>query len=96
MLPNWASAPGWSSDTPLAGSGQTVTISLSGTAPDSLKLELIHPTLEALDQHVLLKRSDELYSGTVVRADGRLHVLISDEAGDWRLTGMHRTRAGHA
>lgn len=70
-----------------AGS-RTVNINLSGTAPDRLKLELIHPTLEHMDQHVLLKRNDDVYTGSVVRVDTRLHVLISDEQESWRLTGI--------
>ena len=70
------------------GSSRTVSISLSGTAPDRLRLELIHPTLEHMDQHVLLKRNADVYTGSVVRADTRLHVLISDEQESWRLTGI--------
>jgi hypothetical protein len=73
---------------PLEGNGRTVAISLSGAAPDRLKLELIHPTLEQMDQRVLLKRTDHAYTGSVVKPDTRLHVLISDEQGSWRLTGI--------
>ena len=75
---------------PPAGGSRTVnlSLSLSGTAPDRLKLELIHPTLEHMDQHVLLKRNADVYTGSVGRADTRLHVLISDEQGSWRLTGV--------
>jgi hypothetical protein len=71
-----------------AGSSRTVSINLSGTAPDRLRLELIHPTLEHMDQHVLLKRNADVYTGSVARADTRLHVLISDEQETWRLTGI--------
>jgi hypothetical protein len=71
----------------LAGNGRTVSISLSGAAPDRLKLELIHPTLEHMDQRVLLKRIADAYTGSVVKPDTRLHVLLSDEQGSWRLTG---------
>ncbi|MEZ5563250.1 MAG: FixH family protein [Gammaproteobacteria bacterium] len=71
-----------------AGSSQAVSISLSGAAPERLRLDLIHPTLEQMDQHVLLKRSAGGYTGTVTHADTRLHVLISDEQGTWRLAGI--------
>src|SRR5690606_26146077 len=59
-----------------AGRGQAVSISLTGAAPDRLRLELIHPTLEQMDQRVLLRRDAGAYTGSVVRADTRLHVLI--------------------
>jgi hypothetical protein len=75
-----------------AGGNTAVSLSLSGSAPDRLKLELIHPTLEQRDQHVLLKRTGGIYTGTIAgtiaRADTRLHVLVSDEQGSWRLTGI--------
>lgn len=71
-----------------AGRGQAVSISLTGAAPERLRLELIHPTLEQMDQRVLLRRNDGAYTGSVVRADTRLHVLISDEQASWRLTGI--------
>jgi len=75
-------------DAQSAGSAQAVTVSLSGAEPDSLKLELIHPTLEQMDRQIILKRSDDRYTGTMQRADTRLYVLISDGAGSWRLTGV--------
>jgi hypothetical protein len=71
-----------------AGGNTTVSLSLSGSTPDRLKLELIHPTLEHMDRHVLLKRNADNYTGSVARADTRLHVLISDEQESWRLTGI--------
>ncbi|MCL4779641.1 MAG: FixH family protein [Gammaproteobacteria bacterium] len=70
------------------GRGQAVSVSLTGVAPDRLRLELIHPTLEQMDQRLLLRRDAGAYTGSVVRADTRLHVLISDEQASWRLTGI--------
>jgi hypothetical protein len=67
---------------------QTVSISLTGVAPDRLTLELIHPTLAQRDQRLLLRRNNGIYTGSVVRANTRLHVLISDEQASWRLTGI--------
>jgi hypothetical protein len=72
----------------LASSGQVVAVSLTGTAPDGLTLELVHPTLEHMDQRVTLKRDADGYAGSVVRADTRLYVLLSDDTGKWRLTGV--------
>lgn len=79
-------------DAPSAGSNQAVTVSLSSTAPNSLKLELIHPTLEQMDRQVILKRSGDRYTGALLRADTRLYVMISDDAGNWRLTGVLEPR----
>ncbi len=79
-------------DAQSAGSTQAVTVSLGGAAPDNLKLELIHPTLEQMDRQVILKRSGDLYTGTMPRADTRLYVMISDGAGNWRLTGVLEPR----
>lgn len=79
-------------DSQSAGSTRAVTVSLSGAAPDSLKLELIHPTLERMDRHVILKRSGNVYAGTMPHADTRLYVMISDGAGNWRLTGVLEPR----
>jgi hypothetical protein len=72
----------------LAGGNTAVSLHLSGSTPERLKLELIHPTLEHRDQRVMLKRNADVYTGSVVRADTRLHVLLSDEQENWRLTGM--------
>jgi hypothetical protein len=74
------------------GNGQAVTVNLSGAAPEGIRLELIHPTLEQMDRQVILKRSGDLYTGTLSHADTRLHVLISDIAGNWRLTGVLEPR----
>ncbi len=79
-------------DAQSAGSTPAVTVSLSGAAPDSLKLELIHPTLAQMDRQVILKRSDNLYTGTMPHADTRLYAMISDGAGNWRLTGVLEPR----
>jgi hypothetical protein len=79
-------------DAPSGDSARAVTVSLSGAAPDSLRLELIHPTLEQMDRHVILKRRGNLYAGTMPRADTRLYVMISDAAGNWRLTGVLEPR----
>ena len=79
-------------DAPSGDSARAVTVSLSGAAPDSLRLELIHPTLEQMDRHVILKRRGNLYAGTMQRADTRLYVMISDAAGNWRLTGVLEPR----
>ena len=73
---------------PRSGSaGQAVAVRLAGAAPRSLTLELIHPTLEGLDQRLELTRRGDTYTGTMPRADTRLYVLITDAAGDWRLSG---------
>jgi hypothetical protein len=41
-----------------------------------------------MDQRVTLKRDADGYAGSVVRADTRLYVLLSDDTGKWRLTGV--------
>ena len=73
---------------PRDGDAEQVTVWLDGAAPERLRLDLIHPTLQASDQRALLERSDAAYAGTVTRADTRLYVELTDETGDWRLTGV--------
>lgn len=71
-----------------ADDAQAVSLSLSGSTPDRLTLELIHPTLAQMDQQVLLTHNAGVYTGRVLRGDARFHVLVSDETKTWRLTGM--------
>lgn len=73
---------------PDGAAGQPVSVRLSGAAPDSLTLELVHPTLGQRDQAVRLQRRDGRYAGAIARADTRLYARITDGAGEWRLTGV--------
>jgi hypothetical protein len=73
-----------------------VTVRLDGAAPPRLVLELIHPTLEELDRSVMLARYGDAYRGRIERHDARLYVQLTDDAGDWRLTGELARGAGSA
>jgi hypothetical protein len=67
--------------------GGEVTVRLAGAAPPRLALELVHPTLEALDRSVMLARDGDAYRGRIERPDARLYLQLTDDAGEWRLTG---------
>lgn len=77
-----------------AQGGHPVAVSLAGAAPDQIRLELIHPTLDSRDQAVMLSRQGEVYAGVVPLADTRLYVQITDAAGEWRLTGVLERGSG--
>jgi hypothetical protein len=53
--------------------------------PKQLNLELIHPTLEELDQSLRLERSGEVFSVALRRPPGRLYLQLSDPDAGWRL-----------
>lgn len=55
--------------------------------PDSLVLQLIHPTRAELDREISLAGSRGRYSGSFARPEGRFYVSLSDAFGTWRLTG---------
>jgi hypothetical protein len=67
--------------------GDGVVVRLDGAAPPRLALELVHPTLESRDARIVLARTADAWRGRLVRPDSRMHVLLTDEAGTWRLTG---------
>lgn len=77
-----------------AEAGQAVALDLAGAAPDRVRLELIHPTLDTRDRSVMLTRQGDIYVGVVPRADSRLYVQVTDDAGEWRLTGVLERGAG--
>jgi len=64
-----------------------VTVRLQGAAPPRLTLELIHPTLDTLDRSVMLTREGDAWRGRVQRPDSRMYLQVTDDAGEWRLTG---------
>jgi hypothetical protein len=69
------------------GAGGEVEVRIAGVAPESVRLELIHPTLERMDRSVMLGREGDTWRGAIERADTRLYLQVTDEAGGWRLTG---------
>lgn len=70
-----------------ADGSQRIGVHLDGADPARLDLALIHPTLQKLDRTVTLERDGSDWTGSVVRADTRLYVQLTDGAGEWRLTG---------
>lgn len=64
-----------------------VTVRLDGIAPPRLALELIHPTLDTLDRSVMLTRDGDAWRGRIDRPDSRMYLQVTDDAGEWRLTG---------
>ena len=55
--------------------------------PDSLLLQLIHPTSPELDSMIPLAGSNGYYSAIFTRPAGRYYVTLTDAAGNWRLAG---------
>jgi hypothetical protein len=55
--------------------------------PDSLLLQLVHPTLSARDLTVEMTGQDGEYTAVLQRPVGRYYVSLSDKASTWRLTG---------
>ncbi len=74
-----------------AGAGHGVSLVLrqqrDGRWPSQVILRLTHPTIEDLDQQVVLTGAAGRYSGAVSRPPGRLYVEISDPEATWRLAG---------
>jgi hypothetical protein len=66
---------------------QTVALTVTGSNAAELRLDLIHPTREDLDRHVVLKRVGDRYAGSIERMPGRLYLQVTDDADGWRLTG---------
>ncbi len=65
----------------------SVTVQLAGAAPERLRLDLLHPTLEERDARAWLDRDGASYHGTVRRSAGRLYLQLADDSATWRLTG---------
>lgn len=74
------------------GRNGQITISLTRQTdaaawPDSVMLQLVHPTREDLDRSVPLAGAEGIYSAAFSRPDGRYYLSLSDAEGSWRLTG---------
>lgn len=69
--------------------GLRVALSGGGSLPPALTLQLIHPTRAGHDRTLVLRPTARgIYrSGAVPIPAGRRYVIVSDEAGTWRLTG---------
>lgn len=64
------------------GSGQGVTL------PPTVRVTIAHPTRSGLDQTLLLRGKDGVFSGrTAPLSTGRWLVQIEDESRTWRLVG---------
>lgn len=60
----------------------------TGTAqPESLVLNLVHPTLADQDRHVALAREGEGWIGETALPDGRWYVQLEPGDARWRLAG---------
>jgi hypothetical protein len=59
----------------------------SGAWPESLVLQLIHPTRAEQDLMIALDGSLGYYSAPFTRPTGRFYVALTDVAGTWRMTG---------
>jgi hypothetical protein len=55
--------------------------------PQQLLLRLVHPTLAEMDREILLDANAGIFSGSLVRPDGRFYVQLADPQGNWRLVG---------
>lgn len=69
-------------------------VTLAGAAPASLRLALVHPTLPAEDQPVLLARvAPGVYEGAMRPPRlGPLKLRLEDGEGRWRLSGAWATK----
>ncbi len=70
----------------------TVILELQGEGPlpDRLRLSLVHPTREGLDQEVpLLRQADGRYRGTLAAtpAPGNWHLRLAPLDASWRIRG---------
>ena len=65
-----------------------------GAAPEQLRLSLVHPTLPAQDQAIVLVRDPSgVYTGAMrPPAHAALRLRLEDGAGQWRVSGAWRTR----
>jgi len=72
----------------LFGEGR-VRVHLTGAAPATLTLQLVHPTRAGLDRLAQLPADAAgWYEGPMtVPASGRWHLMVEDGSGDWRLSG---------
>jgi len=66
-----------------------VSVALRGDEPEALVLSLRHPTRAGQDRLVRLQSvGGGRYEGALdVPGHGRWHLVVSDEAGHWRLAG---------
>ena len=67
-----------------------------GPRPASLRLALVHPTLQGEDQAITLGASSPgVYEGAIRAPRHRLmHLRLEDDAASWRLTGPWATNEG--
>ncbi len=65
----------------------SVSVQLTGAAPERLRLDLVHPTLAERDVRAWLEHAGNSYRGAIQRSTGRLYLQLADESGSWRLTG---------
>ena len=67
-----------------------------GPRPASLRLALVHPTLQGEDQAITLGASSPgVYEGAIRAPRHRLmHLRLEDDAASWRLTGQWATYEG--
>jgi len=74
-----------------AGQPQVLRLQLTAlddwAAPAQLQLELIHPTLEELDQTLSLSRTGKAYTAQLAPIVGRRYVQLGDADNEWRLVG---------
>lgn len=75
-----------------SGGGELIVVrldeSVTGPRPEFLEVDLLHPTLERLDRHAVLRPGpDGDFRGTVEPLGGRYHVRLGDPGHTWRLTG---------
>lgn len=65
---------------------QRCVVRLQGMQPESLRLDLTHPTEPGADRHLLLQRSGDAYSAACTALPAaHWWVQLSDPAGDWLL-----------
>ncbi|MGI9329632.1 MAG: FixH family protein [Gammaproteobacteria bacterium] len=80
-----------------AGEPQALRLQLTSAAewpvPDQLQLELIHPTMENLDQSLSLSFNGKVYVAQVTPIVGRRYVQVGDMGHEWRLVGELSARS---
>jgi hypothetical protein len=89
-----AAEGGYRAELMLSQDGVRVRAHLTGTAPERLRLLLVHPTRAELDRAVELHPLQAgWYEGEIgLAAAPRWRVVLEDVQGVWRLTGEWRTQ----
>jgi hypothetical protein len=73
---------------------ERVEVRLTGDAPESLQLDLVHPTRDERDASAVLRREGTAWRGEIARPAGRRYLQLADADGGWRLAGERAAGQG--